>query len=242
MGSIIIAAAAALSGSVPQAFGQGMMPDGGASARLTRLFGMDRSFTAKAVMTVKSGSKKGLQNMEMSFATLAGKVRTEIDMASMAGSDPAAGQQMAAMGMGRMISITRPDLKKSYLVYPGLSAYCEIALADALQQPDKAPKIEKKEIGRETLDGHPCVKQQVTVTEDGGRTHSALMWEATDLNNFPIQTQMVTEDGEITTRFKEIKTDKPAAALFDPPAGYQRYGSMQEMMMGAMRKKMMMGP
>lgn len=221
--------------------GPGASPDSLASARLAKLFGTDRAFTATAVMSMKEGGKKGVQTMEMEFATLAGKVRTEIDMTkgSMAGADNEAKQQMAAMGMSRIVSISRPDLKKTFMIYPGLRAYCEITQNVAEKIAEKTPKIEKKELGRETLDGHPCVKQQVTMTEEGGQSLTALMWEATDLGGFPIQTQMTTEkNGEVTTRFTNIKNEKPAASLFDPPTGFQRYGSMQEMMMGAMQKQM----
>jgi hypothetical protein len=236
-GSLIVAVLTV----APNGFGQGMPSDGGASARLARVFGLDRAFTATAVMTMNSGAKKGkgAQVMEMEYAVLAGKVRTEIDMSklSMDGGEETR-QQIAAMGMSQVVTIARPDLKKTYMIYPGLQAYCEIAQTDAVPNPDKMPKIEKQEMGRETLDGHPCVKQQVTVTEEGGKSFTALMWEATDLNGFPIQTVMKTSDGDVTTRFKNIKNEKPAAALFEPPAGFKRHGSMQEMMMGAMRQNM----
>jgi hypothetical protein len=224
-----------------------MGPDTEANARLAALFGADRAFSATAVMTVKSTSRKRPSTpvMEMAFASLAGKVRTEIDMtrAAMSGGDEASRGQMAAMGMGRMVSITRPDLGKSFLIYPGLKAYCEMPLTGgaAGQDAGKPPKIDKKEVGRETIDGHPCIKHEVTVTGTDGRSFTSLVWEATDLKGFPIQTQVTTADGEVTTRFKDIKTAKPDAALFEPPAGFQRHVSMQEMMMGAMRKRMMGG-
>lgn len=224
-------------------FAQGMSPDGGASARFAKLLGGERAFTATAVMTMKDKSGDGDSTMEMAFATLAGKVRTEIDVAkaSLAGAGDDAREQMTAMGMNCVVSIVRPDLNKTFLVYPGLKAYCEVMPAGKAQLPAQTPHFEKQELGRETLDGHPCVKQQVTVTETGSPAFTALVWEAIDLNGFPIQTRMTNAKGEVTTRFKNIRNEPPAAVLFDPPSGFQRYGSLQEMMMGAMQKKMLGG-
>jgi len=46
-------------------------------------------------------------------------------------SMPEAAAQMKAMGMDKMIAISRPDKKVTYLVYPGLNAYLEMPLKDA---------------------------------------------------------------------------------------------------------------
>ena len=88
------------------------------------------------------------------------------------------------------------------------------------------------------MENHPCTKSKLTFTDKDGRTSEALVWEATDLKNFPIQYQTVDEGQTTTTTFTDIKSGKPAASLFELPASYKKYGSMQEMMMGNMQRLM----
>ena len=55
----------------------------------------------------------------------AGKSRFEMNMSEAQGTKmpPGAAAQMKAMGMDTMISISRPDLKLVYIIYPGLNSY-----------------------------------------------------------------------------------------------------------------------
>jgi hypothetical protein len=100
---------------------------------------------------------------------------------------------------------------------------------------NKPPKVERTEIGKETIDGHPCVKYKVVVTPENGTPANMLVWQATDLNNYPIQTQVEAGNGTVaTTRFQDINQSKPAASLFEPPSDYKRYSSPQELMMSTM--------
>ena len=181
--------------------------------------------------------------LESAYAVLKGNVRTEMDMTSMKGltMPPQAIAQMKQMGMDRTVSIYRSDKKLLYLVYPGLKAYCEINPA-AMQPTDKAeqkePKIESTPIGKDTVDGHPCVKNKVTFTTDDGKQHEMIVWNASDMHDFPIQTEMQSGGATITTHFRDIKMSAPDASLFDPPGDYKAYGSMQEMMMANMQRMM----
>ena len=75
-------------------------------------------------------------------------------------------------------------------------------------------------------------------TDKDGQTAEAIVWEATDMKNFPIQYQTIDEGKTATTTFTDIKQGKPDAALFELPASYTKYGSMQEMMMGNMQRMM----
>jgi len=178
--------------------------------------------------------------MDSSYAVLKGNVRTETDMTSMKGLalPPQAIAQMKQMGMDRTISIYRSDKKMMYLVYPGMKAYCEINPADMApndKADQKEPKIESTEIGKETVDGHPCVKDNVTFTTDDGKQHEMIVWKASDLKDFPIQTEMQSGGATIATHFTNIKMSAPDASLFDPPTDYKVYSSMQEMIMANMQ-------
>ena len=215
-------------------------PGRGPGAGLAEIFGKDKSFSANAHTTVKSPDGKETQ-MEMSYAVLEGKVRTETDMTKMQGGrmPPEAVAQMQPMGMDKTVTIILPEKHTGYLVYPGLKSYCELPTpaGSSATESNKPPKVERTEIGKETVDGHPCVKYKVVVTPENGTRMNMLVWQATDLNNSPIQTQVEAGNGMVTTtRFQNIKQSKPAASLFEPPSDYKRYGSLQELMMSNMRR------
>src|SRR5262249_15788086 len=99
-------------------------------------------------------------------------------------------------------------------------------------------KVDKAELGKETVEKHPCTKSKLTYTDKNGRTSEALVWEAVDLKDFPIQYQTVDEGHTTTTTFSDIKMGKPEASVFELPASYKKYGSMQDMLMGNMQRMM----
>ena len=232
-------------GGTAVTFAQGMFGqqprDSG--AQMAKIFGKNISFSATVHMTTTQTGGRELPAMDMAYAVLDGKIRTEMDMTKMHGGPmrPEGIAQMKQMGMDRTVHIVLPEKKLMYMIYPGLKAYCEMSTAQKSggTTAGKEPKIERTDLGKETLDGHPCVKSKVTVTDENGRTFVSLIWQATDLNNLPVQTQMQPDDKTtVTMQFKDINASKPAAALFEPPADYKRYGSMQEMMMNSMAPMM----
>lgn len=210
---------------------------------LAKVFGKNDAFSAIAEMTIVEKQDKPPMQMEMTYAFLKGDLRTEMDMASMKGTSmpPDAVAQMKQMGMDRNISIFLGGKKLMYLIYPGLKAYCEMsqpASTPSETNEHKQAKIDITEIGKETVDGHPCVKNKITVTSDDGTQHEVIAWQATDMKDFPIKTEMTTAGATITTHFRDIKLSPPAASLFAPPADFTRYSSMQEMMMSSMQQFM----
>ena len=238
-----VALAAAVVGVATTAVGQGMgrgPRDPG--EQLAKLFGRNKAFSADANVSVKDPSGKEMPAMEFSYAMLDGKVRTDMDMAKIhgGGMTPQAIMQMRSMGMDRIVHIFLPEKKVAYMIYPGMKAYCQMDTSKLTAQKEaKEPKIEKTELGKETVDGHPCVKSKVVITQDDGKKFESLQWQATDLKDFPVKSEMTSEDGTVvTTLFKNINQSKPDASLFDPPADFKRYDTIQELMMGNMQHMM----
>jgi hypothetical protein len=230
----------ALCGLGAVGFAQGMLggPRRDPGAVLAEIFGKDKSFSAVARTTVKGTDGNEMQ-METSYAVLEGKIRTETDMAKMQGGriPPQALAQMQAMGMDKTVTIVLPEKRTGYLVYPGLKAYCELPMraGSSSTETNKPPKVERTEVGKETIDGHPCVKYKVVVTPENGPSVNTLVWQATDLKDYPIQTEVDAGGGTvITTLFQNINQHKPAASLFEPPSDYKHYSSPQELMMNSM--------
>lgn len=221
-------------------------PRGGApqgphfGAAMNKLFGGNQSFSA--VMEFQTSGRNG-NNMTMpgKFCFDNGKSRFEMNMSEMQGSSmpPGATQQMKAMGMDTMISISRPDLKLTYLVYPGLNSYAAMTPQDssASTAPDDF-KVETTELGKEAVDGHDCVKNKVIVTDKEGNQHESTVWNATDLKNFPVKIVTTEQGNNGTMLFKNISMTKPAASNFEPPTGLTKYDNVQTMMQTEMMKKM----
>jgi len=146
---------------------------------------------------------------------------------------------MKGMGMDRMVMISRPDKKVTYTVYPGLQAYVEMPLRDSdAAEAQSDFKVETAELGKETVDGHPCVKNRAVVTDKEGRKHESLVWNATDLKNFPIRIEQTEQDTTMTMLFKEIELSEPDVSLFDPPTDFKHYESMPALMQQEMMKRM----
>jgi hypothetical protein len=146
---------------------------------------------------------------------------------------------MKSMGMDQMVTIARPDKKAAYLVYPGMQSYTEIQLSKADSAPTGSDyKVEITEIGKETVDGHPCVKSKYVVTDNDGVKHESTVWNATDLKKFPVKIQTTEQGDDVIMLFKNVSLNKPAASLFDPPAAFTKYDNVQQLMQQEMMKRM----
>ena len=207
---------------------------------MDQLFGTHQAFSAALeFQTTDASSNTIIMPGKLSLA--GGKSRFEMNLSEMQNTNmPAeATAMMKSMGMDTLISISRPDKKLAYLIYPGLSSYAEMPPSDKSASTDAADyKVETKELGRETVEGHSCIKNQVMVTDKDGTTHESTVWNAADLQNFPVKI-VTTEQGQLSTMlFKKISFAPPAADIFEVPTGFTKYASVQTMMQTEMMKKM----
>ena len=211
----------------------GPPPEG--CAALAKFLSRDAAFTASA--KVVSAGKKGHDNqtMVMLFAVSGGNMRNEMDMTKMSGIRASDVAGMKQMGMDKMVILKVADKQGAYIVYPGLQSYCDMP---AGRKGNTEGKVDKTELGKDTVENHACTKSKLTFTNKDGQTAEAIVWEATDMKNFPIQYQTVDEGQTTTTTFTDIKMGKPDAALFELPASYKKYDNMQQMMMGNMQRMM----
>jgi hypothetical protein len=116
-------------------------------------------------------------------------------------------------------------------------------------QQERAPSIddprvviEKKQIGSETIDGHPCTKYDSVfyIKDKPAEKYKALLWEAKDLGGLVIRTETVLPPDKamrgkdkIVTQLKEIKIGAAKASMFEVPKDYRKVENMMEMMGGA---------
>jgi len=215
---------------------------------ISKVFGTNLNFSADMEAEVKMMPKQQdiSLNGKMFFAN--GDSRSEMDMTTMKGSQmtPQMVTQMKTMGMDKLVSITHADKKVVYMVYPGLQAYAKIEKPDAENTGTNDLKIEATDLGKETFDGHPCLKKRYNVSNlKTGQTLVMTTWNATDLQNCPIKIEQSAwasgdsfKGNSATMIFKNVNLAKPDASLFEPPAGYKAYDSIQAMMRAEMMKHM----
>jgi hypothetical protein len=207
---------------------------------MNKLFGDQQAFSASLEINTATTNESGI-TMPGKFSHSGSKDRFEINMGDVKGSRMSASllQQMKAMGMDVVITISRPDLQRSYLVYPGLTSYAESLdqkTTDSTNLDDY--KMQVTELGKESLDGHDCVKKKVIVTDKNPGQHEFIVWNATDLKNFPVKIEATEVGQSAHMHFKDVSFDPPAASLFDPPSGFTKYNDLTTMMQTELLKKM----
>jgi len=117
-------------------FGPGGMGGGAGkglnlSGSTAKLFGENKAFAA--TMELQANSPQGPVTVPGKVYYLEGKARFEMDLAETKSPalPPGAAAQMKTMGMDKMIVISRPEKKISYMIYPGLQAYVEMPVQDS---------------------------------------------------------------------------------------------------------------
>jgi hypothetical protein len=211
----------------------------GLNAALVRLFGEHKAFTAQLRIRMTDGQGIETLSAALRFALSDGKMRGDLDVTKLKSKDlPALAASAAkSVGMEKVVTLVRPDKAETYLLYPAFQS-CLVAPIDAsdlaaLKQP---AKIQRTPVAHETLDGHPCVKSKVIVTESDGQPHESIVWYAKDLKDFPLRIRTVDGADTLDLHFSQIRFVRPEAKEFDLPAGTARYDDVQDLTAAVMKK------
>jgi hypothetical protein len=233
--AIVPLAPAGLQAQIP---GGGANPASGFNASIMALFGGHKQFSGKVELRVTDGKGSEVMSMPSSYIVSNGKIRQESDMtlAKMAMLQPQMIQQMKALGLDRTVALVRPDKKTLSMLYPGLKSWVEMPLPENSSAPPESFKMEKSDQGKETIDGHPCTKEKVVITDAGGKKTTATVWNATDLKGFPVQVEYSESGNTIRELWKDIKFTAPDDKQFEPPFDYQKYDSVPALMQSAMQR------
>ncbi len=210
------------------------------SGAMSKLFGENKSFSSDVEVDAKGGPT-GEMSMPGKISYLDGKSRFELNMADLksASLPPEAIDQMKQMGMDNLTTISLPEEKVVYMIYPSLKAYAEMPVSKADAAKSGADdEVSLTEVGREQVDGHQCVKNKATVKNKEGKTSEFTVWNATELKNFPVKIETTQDGMDITMLFKRVKFDKPAASQFAAPEGMTKYTSVMSLMQQEMMKRM----
>ena len=151
-------------------------------------------------------------------------------------------------GMKDVVTISLGDAKKSIMMNTAAKTYFEQPIQDRENTPndyDPDMVLEKKKVGAETIDGHPCIKYDAVFYRKSKpeEKYKATLWEAQDLKDFNIQTEMTLppnpnypgSGGKMVMKFKDVKLGAAKASMFEVPGDYTKVNSIPEVMgMGGM--------
>jgi len=120
----------------------------------------------------------------------------------------------------QMIMISRMDKKVAWNIMPDQKMYMEMPIDPKKHSPKTEIKgeVERKQVGTETIDGHPTNKYLVTFKE-GAETMQAYQWMATDIN-FPIKSADI--NNKWVQEYKNVKMGAQPDSLFELPPGYKK--------------------
>jgi len=206
----------------------------GVSASLIRLFGTNIFFTAQAEVQVLGKDNKECIGTPMSFTLAGNKTRVEVDMNKMRNKiDADALAKVKPLGLDHVISVIQPAERASIITFPKLRAFVKLGLPPSEAEAFlKRAKIVRTTVKQEKMEGHPCVKQQVVITDESGKKSEATVWVARDMRDFPVCVATREEEATVVIRFRKVQFGRVADEQFAPPAGYQECADMQVLMAG----------
>jgi hypothetical protein len=145
--------------------------------------------------------------------------------------------------MKGMVTITLADAKKMIMVNVADKTYVELPIQDRERTPDMHDAdmvFDKKKVGTETIDGHPCIKYDAVFYRKSQpeEKYKAVVWEAQDLKGFNIQSEITVppnpkypgSGGTVVMKFKDIKLGAANASMFEVPRDFKKVNSVQEVM------------
>jgi len=145
--------------------------------------------------------------------------------------------------MKGLVTISLADAKKTIMLNIAGKTYFEQPIQDQERTPnihDADMVFDKKKVGTDTIDGHPCIKYDAVFYRKSqpGEKYKAIIWEAQDLKEFNIQSEITVppnpkypgSGGKMVMKFKDIKLGAATASMFEVPRDYMKVNSVQEVM------------
>jgi len=171
-----------------------------------------------------------MEGMSMPIARMGDKMRSENPM------------------MQGMVSLHLNDAQKTIMMSSANKTYMEQS-NDAKTAPsldDPRVVVDKKQIGSETIDGHPCTKYDSVfyLKDNPSEKYKAVLWEAQDLGGLIIRNETTLPPGKMgpgerkaLTELKDVKLGAAKASMFEVPKDYRKVNNMMEVMGGMEKMK-----
>ncbi len=162
-------------------------------------FDTHKQFSATMVMTGASMGSHAPQG-DMKIYRLGDKVRTNIGSMGYSITDLTQHTMYMVMGQGMCMQMT-PKSQQNPLASEG--------------------SFERTPAGTDVVDGHTCKVENVTLTSQNGTQTKMKLWEADDLQGFPVKVEVESSKGPVTVVYKDVSFDAPASSLFTHPDNCQ---------------------
>ena len=179
-----------------------------------------RDFTAVVYSVSFDKNRREPFTMEIPIAVAANRMRMDMDLSKM-------NKEASASPLSKMVVINRGDQKTGYTLYPSSQRYMVHTQRDAN---DEKPRIEKTKVGREPIGRHPTDKYRVRITYKDGRVEEGFIWNARDLDDLTIKSEVENKDYRVTTELRNIVLQTPPASLFEIPEGYVEAKGFMDLM------------
>lgn len=121
------------------------------------------------------------------------------------------------------IMIMRGDRNVMWTIMPAQRMYMEFSLDSAQAQAMEIPDAEGwrlESVGRETVNGIPATKYRAIAPEQDGKAMRGYMWITAD--GIPVRMDLADGKDRVLMELRDLAVGPQPAALFEPPAGYQR--------------------
>ena len=118
--------------------------------------------------------------------------------------------------------IVRLDKGVVWALMPAMKLFLEMGVKPENKSPlvyDPDDILEWEKVGEETVDGHPAVKEKLTIRNKGDQPKTFYRWFATDIG-WPVKAEAL--DGSWSISYSNIKAGPQDPALFEPPTGYMK--------------------
>lgn len=210
---------------------------GGYNAVVGKLFHDIPAFTALVDTALTNSEDKSRISVPMRMMKREERIRIEVDFVKLRGSgvDLQGLSALQNIGMARMNSLIVPSEKAMHVLFPEVKFAAKVPMAES-ELPTANYKVSKKALGKDTVNGQACVRQQVTLTDAAGKRTEATVWEATALNQFPLRIAFKTEDSSVMMTFSQVNLTAPGEDQFSIPAGYRSFESITGLMQEAVTR------
>ncbi len=209
----------------------------GYNAIVAKLFSDIPAFTATVETALTNATDKSRLTLPMKMMKLKDQMRIEVDLVKMKGAGVAL-QGLASMqniGMARMTSIVSPGDRSMVVLFPDVKFHTRVGLSGA-DLPDTGFKVTKRQVGKDTIQGQPCLRMLVTLTSTDGVKQEATTWEAPALNRFPVRIFFKPEGSSMTMTFSDVRLTAPPEESFKVPSDSREFEGMSGLMQEAMTR------
>jgi hypothetical protein len=153
--------------------------------------------------------------------------RWEVDISKFLPLPPEAKTMAQMTRMDKMVFLIKMEQREVYMLYPELKAYVAAQIpASALAYFDarsRLARLQKIYLGKQVIDGHPCIKNKVTDVASDSTSETCVVWNASDLQGFPVKMLMETAQGIGRFQFQSVVIQNPDPSLFEIPHNYMMF-------------------